>query len=135
MGLGLTRGNLRQRLVLTIAITPVGSERPPVERVNSGRYHAGGSLQRRQRVLRCLWVIKQQRRDAIGAGHLSLDREVVHHGLSKTNKIVGNKCHTRDTQGRATDQHVHSGQFLRNRMVGYAEHRPVSLQLESSFSR
>src|SRR5260370_13117179 len=55
--------------------------------------------------------------------HLSLDREVVHHGLSKSNKIVRNKCHTGDQQGGPTDQHVHSGQFLGNRMVGNPEHR------------
>src|SRR5260370_8099992 len=58
VGLRLGRGNLRDGQALAMGITPIRRERPSVERVNSSRYDVGGSLQRRQGILRCLRIVE-----------------------------------------------------------------------------
>src|ERR1700726_58577 len=74
-------------------------------------------------------IVKQQRRGGIVSDDLSLDRDVADQGVTKAVQVVSTEAATGQQQGRRTHQHIHPGEFLRDRIVLDVEHVCQSLSL------
>ena len=122
---GLTPGNGRYGWDLPSVMAPICGEGSAIELIDTSRHDIGGNLQCRQRVLGRLRVTEQQSRNTVGTSNLSLNREVVHHCLTKGHYVVSHKGRTGHQQGGATDQDVHHGQSFSNRIVASLDH-PLS---------
>jgi len=121
VGLCLPRGKGRRFEIFAAAIAPIGGERSAVQRVDAADTILGATFNA-DKVFSAECGSLNRRAETDWIPRPALNRQVVYHTLAKADQVVSDKRGAGKQQCRATDQHVHSGQFCGNRVVADSGH-------------
>jgi len=139
MGFQMPRGKRRNGRHAGVRVARVRGKEFAIRGIDPREHNVVSGFQCRQRIFRGLRIVKDQRGNTVGADDLSLRGKIPDNaGPEVTMSYAINAAQA--SRGRAADQHVHPGEFARDRIVlacgilVQSPDRPLRLTLAATFS-